>query len=217
MLRSVSDSFRTLLRLRGALFRHFWGPAPGYSFRTLFGLFRGSGPEGPGRPCGGRGRSQTLWKFHELSVRIFSMVWALSECSFFLVVPFCCSILCNSSFRVPQKEVGKRSSITFLFSSASFGHFLVTFSDASVTRFSSLFFTLPVLQKHFVNIFFVFAREFCIENRRGFLVNFFWSPFPTKRSTKTPRKIRGKFGAEFGAKFRTKIRKIRGTFGLQLF
>ena len=34
----------------GALFGHFWGPAPGYSFRTLFGLFRGSGPEGPGRP-----------------------------------------------------------------------------------------------------------------------------------------------------------------------
>ena len=71
--------------------------------------------------------------------------------------------------------------------------------------------TLPALQKHFVNIFLVFAREFCIENRQGFLVNFFWSPFPTKRSTKTPRKIRGKFGAEFGAKFGTKIRKIRGT------
>ena len=56
----LSDSFQTLLRLRGALFRHFWGPAPGYSFRTLFGLFRGSGPEGPGRPCVGRGRSQFL-------------------------------------------------------------------------------------------------------------------------------------------------------------
>ena len=52
------DSFRTLLRLRGALFRHFWGPAPGYSFRTLFGLFRDSGPEG--RPCVGQGQSQ-LW------------------------------------------------------------------------------------------------------------------------------------------------------------
>ena len=55
---SLLDSFRTLLRLRGALFRHFWGPAPGYSFRTLFGLFPGSGPEGPGRPCVGRGQSQ---------------------------------------------------------------------------------------------------------------------------------------------------------------
>ena len=54
----VLDSFRTLSRLRGALFGHFQGPAPGYSFRTLLGLFRGSGPEGPGRPCVGRGRSQ---------------------------------------------------------------------------------------------------------------------------------------------------------------
>ena len=31
----VLDSFRTLLRLRGALFRDFWGP-------LFFGLFRGS-------------------------------------------------------------------------------------------------------------------------------------------------------------------------------
>ena len=43
-------------------------------------------------------------------------------------------------------------------------------------------------------------------------MNFFWSPSPTKRSTKNPRKIRGKFGAKFGAK----IRKIRETFVLQL-
>ena len=32
------DSFQTLLRLRGTLFGHFWGPAPGYSFRTLPGF-----------------------------------------------------------------------------------------------------------------------------------------------------------------------------------
>ena len=75
---------------------------------------------------------------------------------------------------------------------------------------------------------FVLAWEFCIEKWRGFLVNFFWSPFPTKRSTKTPRKIRlkfgktprkirGKFGAKFVVKFGTKIRKLRGTFVLQLF
>ena len=70
------------------------------------------------------------------------------------------------------------------------------------------FLTLPALQKHFVNKFFVFAREFCIEKRRGFLVNFLWSLFPTKRSTKTPRKIRGKFGAEFGAKFGTKFGEL---------
>ena len=43
--------------------------------------------------------------------------------------------------------------------------------------------------ENFVNIFFVFAWEFCIEKWRGFLVNFFWSPFPTKRSTKTPQKF----------------------------
>ena len=58
---SVKPDFRTFLRLRGALFRHFWGPAPGYSFRTLFGLFRGSGPEGPGRPCVGR---RCTWEVH---------------------------------------------------------------------------------------------------------------------------------------------------------
>ena len=49
----VVDSFRTLLRLRGALFRDFWGPAPGCSLRTLFGLFRVSGPEGPETLCAG--------------------------------------------------------------------------------------------------------------------------------------------------------------------
>ena len=77
--------------------------------------------------------------------------------------------------------------------------------------------TLPALQKNFLNIFFVFAWEFCIEKWRGFLVIILWSPSPTKRSTKSPRKIRGKFGAEFGAKFGTKIRKIQETFVLRLF
>ena len=69
----------------------------------------------------------------------------------------------------------------------------------------------------FCEFFFVFAWEFCIEKWQGFLVNSFWCPFPTKRSTKTPQKIRGKFGAKFGAKFGTKNRKFRGTFVLQLF
>ena len=77
--------------------------------------------------------------------------------------------------------------------------------------------TLPALQKTFVYVFFEFAWEFYIEKWRGFLVNFFWSPFPTKRSTKTPQKIRGKSGAKFGTKFGTKIRKIRATFVLQIF
>ena len=51
----------------------------------------------------------------------------------------------------------------------------------------------------------------------GIFGEFFWSPSPTKRSTKSPWKIRWKFGAKFGAKFGTKIRKIRETFVLQLF
>ena len=77
--------------------------------------------------------------------------------------------------------------------------------------------TLRPLQKNVVNIFYVFAWEFCIEKWRGFLVNFFWSPFPSTQSTKTPRKIRGKFGEKFGAKSGTQIRKIRGTLVLRLF
>ena len=44
-------------------------------------------------------------------------------------------------------------------------------------------------------------------------MNFFWSPSPTKWSTKTPQKIRGKFGAKLG----TKNQKLRETFVLQLF
>ena len=52
-----SEKSPTLLRLRGALFRDSGGPAPGDSFGTLFGLFQGSEPEGPGRPCAGQGRS----------------------------------------------------------------------------------------------------------------------------------------------------------------
>ena len=47
-----SDSFETPGRTLWALL----GPCPGaYSFRTLFGLFRASGPEGLGRPCVGGG------------------------------------------------------------------------------------------------------------------------------------------------------------------
>ena len=65
----------------------------------------------------------------------------------------------------------------------------------------------------FGGFLFSFAWEFCIEKRQGFLVNFFWSPFPTK----TRQKSRGKFRAQFGGNFRTKIRKIRETFVLQRF
>ena len=50
----------------------------------------------------------------------------------------------------------------------------------------------------------------------GIFGDFFLVSSPTKRSTKSPRKIRGKFGAKFGTKFGPKIRKIRETFVLQL-
>ena len=36
------------------------GPAPGYSFGTLFGLFRGSRARRAGRPCVGRGQLQFM-------------------------------------------------------------------------------------------------------------------------------------------------------------
>ena len=53
----LSGSFRTLLRLRGALFREFGGSRPGDCFRTFSGLFSDSsgvpGPEGPGDPVRG--------------------------------------------------------------------------------------------------------------------------------------------------------------------
>ena len=63
------------------------------------------------------------------------------------------------------------------------------------------FVTLPTPQKNFVNIFFVFAWEICLNRWRGFLVNFFWSPSPTKRSTKSPRKTRENSGQNSGRKF----------------
>ena len=45
--------------------------------------------------------------------------------------------------RVPQKEVGKRSSITLFRFRDSFGHFLVTFSDAPVTFLPNSFCRTP--------------------------------------------------------------------------
>ena len=60
----------------------------------------------------------------------------------------------------------------------------------------------------FCAYFFVFAWEFCIEKWRGFLVIFFWSLSPTKRSTKSPRKIRGKFGANSGQNSGRKFEKF---------
>ena len=60
--------------------------------------------------------------------------------------------------------------------------------------------TLPALQKTIVDFLLEFAWKYCVEKWRGFLVNFFWSPFPTKGSSKTPekiwREIRGKIQVE---------------------
>ena len=65
------------------------------------------------------------------------------------------------------------------------------YSDSSVNQKRKL-----TLNRYFVcspeefcEFFFVFASEFCIEKWRGFLVNFFCSPFPTKRSTKILKKF----------------------------
>ena len=128
----------------------------------------------------------------------------------------------------PQQEISKTlnsSKIPLKYLTFTFGERTFAFGDNWGFRVfwnfyfffvAGCFFTLPALQKNFVNIFFVFDWEFCIEKWWGFLVNFFWSPSPTKESTKSLRKIRGKFGAKLGAKFGTKIRKIREPFVLQL-
>ena len=75
--------------------------------------------------------------------------------------------------------------------------------------------TLPALQKNVVNMFFARLPGILHCKMAGILVNFFWSPFAMKQSTKNPRKIQGRFGAEFGAKSGTKIRRNRRTFVLQ--
>ena len=59
-----------------------------------------------------------------------------STASKVIVAYVCDSVLSETcQLRVPQKEVGKRSSVTFFRFRDSFGHFLVTFSDASLTFF----------------------------------------------------------------------------------
>ena len=62
--------------------------------------------------------------------------------------------------------------------------------------------------ENFCDIFFEFVWKFRFEKWRGSLVNFIWSPFPTKRSTKTPQKIQWKFGAEFGKNSGRKFEKF---------
>ena len=56
----------------------------------------------------------------------------------------------------------------------------------------------------FVDFFFEFAWEFCIEKWRGFLVNFSWCPFPTN---KTKHENSSKNFGENRSKIRGKIRE----------
>ena len=86
-------------------------------------------------------------------------------------------------------------------------------------KFDFLAFPVPFSRKRFIvhagspeNFcgFFLFEStwEFCIEKWQGFLVNLFCSPFPTKRSTKTPQTFRGKFGANPGQNSGRKFEKF---------
>ena len=55
----------------GRTLRHFWGPAPGYSFRTLFGLFR----------VLARRARETLWGAGPIATQI-PIPWGLNPNSF---------------------------------------------------------------------------------------------------------------------------------------
>ena len=58
--------------------------------------------------------------------------------------------------------------------------------------------------------------NFALKNAGQVLVNFFWSPFPTKRSTTTPQKLRGNSEQNSGQTPEGEFEKIRGTFVVQL-
>ena len=61
--------------------------------------------------------------------------------------------------------------------------------NSQITQKTSKLLTLPALQKKFVNIFCVFAWEFCIEKWRGFLVNFSGLRFPRNEARKIFEKL----------------------------
>ena len=76
-------------------------------------------------------------------------------------------------FRVPRKEVGRRNSITFFRFRGPFGHFLGTFSDASVTFFVTF---LPnsvagllLRQGDLLSFFFLFSLSLKKKKRFSFL------------------------------------------------
>ena len=73
-------------------------------------------------------------------------------------------------------------------------------------------FTLPALQKNFVNIFFVFAWELCIEKWRGFLVNFFLVSVSHETKHEKSSKISGKIRSKIRGKIRDENSKNSGNF-----
>ena len=101
-VRLFSDSFQTLLRLRGAVFGHFWGPALEYSFRTLFGLFQGSAPHRARETlCGGPIASMEQNKKFK-SMR--SAVPSTSSGSLVHVATPCRELLCISLSHAPDDD-----------------------------------------------------------------------------------------------------------------
>ena len=117
---------------------------------------------------------------------------------------------CGTSFRKVSSEGGASSSTVSVAigASATFRHDTTERTKANNPQCI----TLPALQKTFVDFFFEFAWAFCIETWRGNSGEFFLVSVSSKMKHENSSKNRGKFGAKFG----TKIRKIRGTFILQL-
>ena len=108
-----------------------------------------------------------------------------------------------------------RQSKVLLWSRAVYAFFFPakTVTARDVTRCCAFFFSawkssnfyFACSPEEFCECFFsCLPANFALKNGGDFRWIFFWSPSPTKRSTKSPRKIRGKFGAKFGAKFGTK-------------
>ena len=65
----------------------------------------------------------------------------------------------------------------FVCTMSTLGGSYITFVNSETIKSVGYFACSP---EEFCEYFFVFAWEFCIEKWRGFLVNFFWSPSPTK-------------------------------------
>ena len=86
-------------------------------------------------------------------------------------------------------------------------------SNLRVTIFSapkrdSQVITLPALQKHFVNIFFVVAWEFCIDKGRGFLGIFSGLRFLGNKARKLLEKFGENSEQNSGGNSRTKFEKF---------